>query len=195
MRKLLRKTLIYFGLHRGGYHAGRPFYGRRHLLAVKVEALVSTRWAASDAPCAIFNSNKKVCHMTRTSRQSSKAKQAYLATSTGTSYIPRRDMSLAEQIIETKLRSEQAKLSLLEAKLPDEFSPKYTRYVDMPPPTPEDEAMFQAEFAQLLDSVFAEPIGPEVGQTVQDWLREQGAVIPDTPEWAVPLYLEKWIET
>jgi len=106
-----------------------------------------------------------------------------------------RQANLADQIMETKLRSEQAKLSLLEAKLPNEETPKFTRYVDMPPPTPEDEAMFQAEFTQLLDSVFAEPIGPEKGQTVQDWLRAQGAVIPDTPKWAVPLYLEKWVQT
>jgi len=106
-----------------------------------------------------------------------------------------RQANLAEQIMETKLRSEQAKLSLLEPKLPNESSPKHTRYVDMPPPTPEDEAMFEAEFAQLLDSVFAEPIGPEKGQTVQDWLRGQGAVIPDTPEWVVPLYLEQWVQT
>ena len=106
-----------------------------------------------------------------------------------------RQANLAEQIIETKLRSEQAKLSLLEAKLPNESSPKHTRYVDMPPPTPEDEAMFEARFVELLDNVFAEPVGPEEGQTVQDWLREQGAVIPDTPEWQVPLYLEQWVQT
>ena len=106
-----------------------------------------------------------------------------------------RQASLSDQIMETKLRSEQAKLSLLEAKLPDESPPKYTRYVDMPPPTPEDEAEFEARFAELLDNVFAEPVGPEEGQTVQDWLREQGAVIPDTPEWQVPLYLEQWVQT
>ena len=29
-------------------------------------------------------------------------------------------------------------------------------------------------------------------QTVQDWLVQQGAKIPDLPEWKQPLYLEKW---
>ena len=104
-----------------------------------------------------------------------------------------RQANLTDQIMETKLRSEQAKLSLLEAKLPDETSPKYTRYVDMPPPTPEDEAEFEARFAEIMGNIFKAPYGPEAGQTVQDWLREQGAIIPDTPEWQVPLYLEKWV--
>ena len=75
------------------------------------------------------------------------------------------------------------------------FECLYTRYVDMPSPTPEDEAQLEARFAALFDNLFAEPVGPEAGQTVQDWLQAQGSVIPDTPEWAVPLYLEKWVET
>ena len=33
---------------------------------------------------------------------------------------------------------------------------KYTRYEDMPPPTPEDEARFDAEFQQILADLFDE---------------------------------------
>jgi hypothetical protein len=131
--------------------------------------------------------------MTRTSRQSSNAKQTYLTSTTATPNPPRRDMSLADQIMETKLRSEQAKLSLLEAQLPDEGPVKYTRYVDMPPPTPEDEAEFEREFQQIMNEIFSEPYGPDEGQSVQDWLCAMGAVIPDTPDWQTPLYLEKWV--
>ena len=105
---------------------------------------------------------------------------------------PSSTQSLQDQIMETKLRSEQAKLSLLKAKLPDEGPPKYTRWEDMPPPTPEDEARFFTRFRKLVGDIKLEGIGPEDGQTVQDWLRDQGAVIPDLPEWKVPLYLEKF---
>ena len=96
--------------------------------------------------------------------------------------------------METKLRSEQAKLKLLEAELPDESEKKYTRYVDMPPPTPEDEADFQARFEQLIGELFDgdeddEKEGPDEGQTVQDWLTARGATLPDLPEWKVPFYM------
>ena len=33
---------------------------------------------------------------------------------------------------------------------------KYTRYEDMPPPTPEDEARFDAEFQRILSELFDE---------------------------------------
>jgi len=92
--------------------------------------------------------------MARTSRQSSTSKQNYLAATSLGSTAPKRGVSLADQIMETKLRSEQAKLKLLEAELPDESETKYTRYVDMPPPTPEDEAEFDREFQKLLNELF-----------------------------------------
>lgn len=131
--------------------------------------------------------------MTRTSRQSSTPKQNFLAATSLKPKAPSRDQSLADQIMETKLRSEQAKLKLLEAELPDESAPKYTRYVDMPPPTPEDEADFHLRFNDIIRKIAAEPVGPETGQTVQDWLTAQGATIPDSPEWKTLLYLEKWV--
>ena len=34
--------------------------------------------------------------------------------------------------------------------------PKYMRYEDMPPPTPEDEARFEAEFQEIMRSIFAQ---------------------------------------
>ena len=36
------------------------------------------------------------------------------------------------------------------------FAKQYTRYEDMPPPTPEDEARFNAEFQRLLSELFDE---------------------------------------
>ena len=130
--------------------------------------------------------------MTRTSRQSTSSKQNYLAASALKPSKLSRNASLQDQIMETKLRSEQAKLSLLEADLPNE-DVKYMRYEDMPPPSPEQEAEFDAEFRALLNSIIAEPTGPEPGQTVQDWLIQQGATIPDVPEWKTPLYLDKFV--
>lgn len=57
--------------------------------------------------------------------------------------------SLQDQLLETRLRIERAKLAKLEADIPDP-SPKYTRYEDMPPPTPEDEARFLERFKDLI---------------------------------------------
>jgi len=101
-------------------------------------------------------------------------------------------LSLQEQILETKLRSEQAKLAALEADLPDPDAKQYMRYEDMPPPSPEQEAEFERKLRSLIDGLLAEPWGPETGQSVQDWLRELGAKIPDLPEWKTPLYLDKF---
>lgn len=36
------------------------------------------------------------------------------------------------------------------------FAKKHTRYEDMPPPTPEDEARFDAEFQKILSELFGE---------------------------------------
>jgi len=132
--------------------------------------------------------------MARTSRQSSTPKQNYLAATSLSPNAAKRGVSLADQIMETKLRSEQAKLKLLEADLPDESEKKYTRYVDMPPPTPEDEAEFHARFRTIMKEIQEArgKSGPEEGQTVQDWLTAQGATIPDAPEWKVPLYLDRY---
>lgn len=66
---------------------------------------------------------------------------------------PSLGLSFADQIMETKLRSERAKLRLLEAELPDENAKKYMRYEDMPPPTPEQEAEFDAEFRRILSEL------------------------------------------
>ena len=130
--------------------------------------------------------------MTRNSKFSQKN---YLAATSLKPNKTSRDLSLTDQLMETKLRSEQARLKLLEAELPEVGTPKHTRWADMPPPTPEDEADFHRRFNEIVRSIVKKPIGPEVGQTVQDWLTEQGAVIPDLPEWQAPLYLGKWVRT
>ncbi len=134
-------------------------------------------------------------------RKSFNSKQNYLAASSLKPKKISRNLSLADQIMETKLRSEQAKLKLLEVELPDENAVKYMRYEDMPPPSPEQEADFDREFQKILSELFEADKdgdenppgdGPEKGQTVQDWLIERGANIPDLPEWKTPLYLERW---
>ncbi len=65
----------------------------------------------------------------------------------------------------------------------------------MPPPSPQQEAEFHQRFRTIMKDIAAArgKSGPEAGQTVQDWLRGQGAIIPDTPEWQTPLYLEKFV--
>ena len=125
-------------------------------------------------------------------RKSFNSKRNFLAATTLKPKAPSRGKSLADQIMETKLRSEQAKLALLEDEVPAK-NPKYTRWVDMPPPTPEDEADFHRRFREILHNIAAEPIGPEEGESVQEWLTGQGAIIPDTPDWETPLYIEKWV--
>ena len=67
--------------------------------------------------------------------------------------FPSSNLSLADQLIQTRLRIEQAKLAQIEADASPKNT-KYTRYVDMPPPTPEDEAEFDAEFQQILKELF-----------------------------------------
>ena len=58
------------------------------------------------------------------------------------------------------------------------------RYEEMPPPSPEQEAEFHARFRKIMREIAAARIsGPEPGQTVQASLTEQGATIPDVPEW------------
>lgn len=146
-------------------------------------------------PSRLFIRNlfRKGPYMTRTSRQSSTPKQNFLAASALTPKKSSRGLSLQEQILETKLRSEQAKLAALEAELPNPDAQKYMRYEDMPPPTPEQEAEFQRKFRGIVKSIVSKPYGPDAGQTVQDWLRNMGATIPDTPEWQTPLYLNKFV--
>ena len=60
-------------------------------------------------------------------------------------------------------------------------------------PSPEDEAKFHARFRKLIREIAETRVsGPEEGQTVQDWLIADGAVIPDLPEWRRPLYLDRY---
>ena len=66
---------------------------------------------------------------------------------------------LEAELKTAKLRVETAKLAQIEAVTAAKLeaqSPKYTRYEDMPPPTPEDEARFDARFEQLLKEIFDE---------------------------------------
>jgi hypothetical protein len=87
-------------------------------------------------------------------RNSKFSQKNYLAATSLSPSAPNRGASLAEQIMETKLRSEQAKLKLLEAELSDASETKYMRYEDMPPPSPEQEAAFDREFQKILSELF-----------------------------------------
>ena len=89
-------------------------------------------------------------------RKSPHSNQNYLAATSLKPYKPSSTQSLQDQLIETKLRIEQAKLAKLEAEIPDK-NPKYMRYEDMPPPTPEDEARFYARFQDLVRNIAARP--------------------------------------
>lgn len=82
-------------------------------------------------------------------RKSFHSKQNYHAATSLCPNKPADDLSLQDQLMETKLRSEQAKLTSLEAEHPDS-EPKYMRYEDMPPPSPEQEAEFDSQFSKLL---------------------------------------------
>lgn len=95
--------------------------------------------------------------------------------------------SLQDQLIETKLRIEQAKLAKLEAELPKD-EPKYMRYEDMPPPSPEQEREFLQRFEMLITNL--DKLGPKPGQSLQDWIKEQGGEVPDHPNWQIPQYME-----
>ena len=86
-------------------------------------------------------------------RKSFNSKQNFLAATSLNSSAAKGGASLADQIMETKLRSEQAKLTLLEAELPDESEVKYMRYEDMPPPSPEQEAEFYERFQTLIREI------------------------------------------
>jgi len=64
--------------------------------------------------------------------------------------------SLQDQLLETKLRLEREKLAKVEAERlasTKDADPKYTRYEDMPPPSPEDEAAFYERFKLLVGLV------------------------------------------
>ena len=63
---------------------------------------------------------------------------------------------LEAELKTAKLRVETAKLAQIEAVTAAKLeaqSPKYMRYEDMPPPTPEDEARFHARFQEIMKNI------------------------------------------
>ena len=100
---------------------------------------------------------------------------------------PTSTQSLQDQLIETKLRIEQAKLAKLEAELQKD-EPKYMRYEDMPPPSPEQEREFLQRFEMLITNL--DKLGPKPRQSLQEWIKEQGGEVPDHPNWQTPQYME-----
>ena len=54
------------------------------------------------------------------------------------------------------LKARADTLAQIEARDAKAFAKQYTRYEDMPPPTPEDEARFDAEFQKILSELFGE---------------------------------------
>ena len=62
---------------------------------------------------------------------------------------------LAQNIAKTKLAIEKARLAKLEGEQP-QSEPQYTRYEDMPPPSPEERARMEAEILAVFDRIKAE---------------------------------------
>ncbi|WP_427452286.1 hypothetical protein [Litorimonas sp. WD9-15] len=65
-------------------------------------------------------------------------------------------LSPADELAHVRLEIEKAKLAKLREDLPDPDAPKYTRWEDLPPPSPEDEEMFYEEFKRLFRTVAGE---------------------------------------
>ena len=59
------------------------------------------------------------------------------------------------QLAATKLAIEKARLAKLEGEQP-QSEPQYTRYEDMPPPSPEERARMEAEMLAIFDRIKAE---------------------------------------
>lgn len=121
-------------------------------------------------------------------RNSKNSQQNYLVATSLKPHRPSSTQSLQDQLIETKLRIEQAKLAKLEAELPKD-EPKYMRYEDMPPPSPDQEREFLKRFETLITNL--DKLGPKSGQSLQDWIGEQGGEVPDHPNWQMPQYMEE----
>jgi len=68
-------------------------------------------------------------------------------------YLP---LSPADELAQVRLEIQKAKLAKLREDLPDPDAPQYTRWEDLPPPSPEDEAMFYEEFKRLFRTVAGE---------------------------------------
>ena len=62
---------------------------------------------------------------------------------------------LTQNIAKTKLAIEKARLAKLEGEQP-QSTPQYTRYEDMPPPSPEERARMEAEILAVFDRIKAE---------------------------------------
>ena len=56
----------------------------------------------------------------------------------------------------TLMKAEETAQARLDQHRAKTAAKHHTRYEDMPPPTPEDEARFDAEFQKLLSSLFEE---------------------------------------
>ena len=68
---------------------------------------------------------------------------------------PTEQEALAQNIAKTKLAIEKARLAKLEGEQPSS-EPKYTRYEDMPSPSPEERARMEAEILAIFDRIKAE---------------------------------------
>jgi len=68
--------------------------------------------------------------------------------------MPRNNLNqeTAEAFVKIKLAIEKAKLAKLEAELPKPAL-NYTRYEDIPPPSPEERARFRERLDALIDKI------------------------------------------
>lgn len=96
-------------------------------------------------------------------------------------------LSPADELAQVKLEIEKAKLAKLQEDLPDPNAPEYTRWEDLPPPSPEDEARYYAEFQRIFDYVVEEDQS-DIGHIFHDGkiLRGPKAILnPNTGLWLV----------
>ena len=63
--------------------------------------------------------------------------------------------SVQDELAATKLAIGKARLAKLEGEQPSS-EPQYTRYEDMPPPSPEERARMEAEILAIFDRIKAE---------------------------------------
>jgi len=66
--------------------------------------------------------------------------------------MSRQRPSPQDELIETRLAIEKAKLAKLEAELPKPAL-NYTRYEDIPPPSPEERARFRERLDALIEKI------------------------------------------
>jgi len=81
--------------------------------------------------------------------------------------------SLADELARTRLAIEKAKLAKLEADLPKP-APQYTRYEDLPPPSPEEQDRFYERLETTIGRMEVMSL-----EELREWEDSEFTVLPD----------------